>query len=78
MMVSIATGQNSFYLPYLSIDNVQNNHHHIYKNISVLIGFLAMPKSKYIYIYLLLSIIFTLYLAKQALAKTNEFQCFYC
>ena len=33
-MVSIATGQNSFYLPYLSIDNVQNNHHHIQKYFS--------------------------------------------
>lgn len=43
--VSVATGQNDFYPLYLSIGNVHNNLRRVHKNVLVLIGFLAMPKS---------------------------------
>ncbi|KIK74371.1 hypothetical protein PAXRUDRAFT_790967, partial [Paxillus rubicundulus Ve08.2h10] len=43
--VSVATGQNDFYLLYLSIGDVWNNVHCAHRNALVLIGFLAMPKT---------------------------------
>ena len=47
--VSVATGQNDFYPLYMSIGNVCNRLCRAHKNALVLIGFLAMLKSKYTY-----------------------------
>ena len=44
--VSVATGNNEFYLLYLSIGNVHNNVCHAHWHALVLLGFLAIPKSK--------------------------------
>jgi hypothetical protein len=49
--VSIATGQNEFYPLYLSIGNVHNNVRRAHQNALVLVGFLAIPKSKSHYVY---------------------------
>ena len=43
--VSVETGQNDFYLLYLSIGNVRNNMRCAHQNALVLISFLAMLKS---------------------------------
>jgi len=45
--VSVATGQTDYYPLYLSIGNVRNNIRRAHRNAVILIGFLAMPKSKY-------------------------------
>jgi len=45
--VSVATGQTDYYLLYLSIGKIRNNICHAHRNAVILIGFLAMPKSKY-------------------------------
>ena len=44
--VSVATGQNEYYPLYLSIGNVCNNIRRAHRNALVLLGFLAIPKSK--------------------------------
>ena len=44
--VSVATGQNEYYPVYLSIGNVHNNVRRAHRNAVVLLGFLAIPKSK--------------------------------
>jgi hypothetical protein len=44
--VSVATGQNEYYPLYLSIGNVHNNVRRAHRNALVLLGFLAIPKSK--------------------------------
>jgi len=49
--VSIATGNNEFYLLYLSIGNVHNNVRRAHRHALVLLGFLAIPKSKCILFY---------------------------
>jgi len=46
-MVSVATGQTDYYPLYLSIGNVWNTIRRGHRNTVVLIGFLAMPKSKF-------------------------------
>ncbi|KIK21860.1 hypothetical protein PISMIDRAFT_12004 [Pisolithus microcarpus 441] len=43
--VSVATGNNEFYLLYLSIGNVRNNVRRAHRNALVLLGFLAIPKT---------------------------------
>jgi hypothetical protein len=45
-MVSVSTGNNEYYLLYLSIGNVHNNVHRAYWDVLCLVGFLAIPKSK--------------------------------
>jgi len=47
--VSVATGQNEFYPLYLSIGNVQNHMRRAHKNALVVIGFLPIPKGKYLF-----------------------------
>ena len=44
--VSVATGQNEYYPLYMSIGNVRNNVRRAHHNALVLLGFLAIPKSK--------------------------------
>ena len=44
--VSVAMGQNEYYPLYLSIGNVRNNVYCAHHNALVLLGFLAIPKSK--------------------------------
>ena len=44
--VSVATGQNEYYPVYLSIGNVRNSVRRAHRNALVLLGFLAIPKSK--------------------------------
>ena len=44
--VSVATGQNEYYPLYLSIGNVRNNVRRAHRNAVVVLGFLAIPKSK--------------------------------
>lgn len=48
--VSVATGQNEYYPLYLSIGNVKNNVRRAHRNAIAIIGFLAIPKSKSLYI----------------------------
>ena len=48
--VSVATRNNEYHPLYLSVGNVQNNVHHAHQDVLVLIGFLAIPKSKFIQI----------------------------
>ncbi|KAG6326186.1 hypothetical protein ID866_12903, partial [Astraeus odoratus] len=43
--VSVATGNNEFYPLYLSVGNVRNNVCRAHKNVLVLLGFLAIPKT---------------------------------
>ncbi|KAG2076162.1 hypothetical protein BDR04DRAFT_1125739 [Suillus decipiens] len=45
--VSVATGQNDYYPLYVSIGNVQNNVHRAHRNAVAVVGFFAMPKSKF-------------------------------
>lgn len=45
--ISVATGQNDYYPLYTSIGNIQNNVRRAHRNGVVVIGFLAMPKSKW-------------------------------
>lgn len=44
--VSVATGHTEYYPLYLSIGNIHNHVRRARRNGVVLIGFLAMPKSK--------------------------------
>ncbi|KAG2117158.1 uncharacterized protein F5147DRAFT_742947 [Suillus discolor] len=44
-MVSVATGQNDYYLLYVSIGNVHNNIHCAHRNAVALIGFLDIQKT---------------------------------
>lgn len=45
--VSVATGQNEYYPLYGSLGNVSNNVRRGHRNAVAIIGFLAIPKSKY-------------------------------
>jgi Plavaka transposase len=45
--VSVATGQNEYYPLYLSIGNVRNNVRRAHRDAVVILGFLAIPKSKH-------------------------------
>lgn len=51
--VSVATGQNDFYPLYLSIGNVTNHVRRAHSNAVVLIGFLSIPKSLFLFFYIL-------------------------
>jgi Plavaka transposase len=44
--VSVATGHTEYWPVYLSIGNIHNNARRAHKNGLVLLGFLAIPKSK--------------------------------
>lgn len=46
--VSVATGNNEYYPLYMSISNVHNTVRHAHQDAIVVIGFLAIPKSKFI------------------------------
>jgi len=46
IMVSVATGQTEYWPLYISIGNIHNNIHCGHGNGLVLVGFLAIPKSK--------------------------------
>ena len=45
--VSVATGQNDYYLLYMSNGLVHNNVQRAHRNAVALIGFLSIPKSTY-------------------------------
>src|SRR5882724_3386071 len=45
--VSVATGHNEYWPVYLSIGNLHNNIRQAHHNSLVLLGFLAIPKSKF-------------------------------
>lgn len=45
--VSVATGANDYYPLYVSIGNVRNNVRRAHRDAVAIIGFLAMPKSKF-------------------------------
>jgi len=45
--ISIATGNNEYYLVYLSIGNMWNNVRRAHRNGVALLGFLALPKSQF-------------------------------
>ena len=49
--VSVATGNNEFYPLYLSIGNIRNNVRRAHRHAVVLLGFLAIPKSKCVLFY---------------------------
>lgn len=73
--VLVATSQNDFYLLYLSVGNVRNNMQCAHRNGLVLIGFLAMPKSKHLH---LISInVSNIFVAMKEHVKTNKF-CQFC
>ncbi|KAG0701698.1 hypothetical protein DFH29DRAFT_982629 [Suillus ampliporus] len=44
--VSVATGQNDYYLLYISAGNLHNNIHHAHRESVSLVGFLAIPKTE--------------------------------
>lgn len=46
--VSVATGHNEYWPVYLSIGNIRNNVRRAHRNGLVLLGFLAIPKCKYL------------------------------
>ena len=46
--VSVATGHNEYYPLYASIGNVQNQVRRAHRNAVSLLGFLAIPKSAYL------------------------------
>ena len=64
--VSVATGQTDYYPLYLSIRNVRNTVRRVHCNAVVLIGFLAMPKSKFT---------LTSFHATQDMLHSNERTC---
>jgi hypothetical protein len=45
--VSVGTGHNQYWPVYLSIGNIHNNVRRAHRNGLVLLGFLAIPASKY-------------------------------
>jgi hypothetical protein len=47
--VSVATGQNDYYPLYVSIGNIHNNVRRAHRNGVILLGFLAVAKSKAFY-----------------------------
>jgi hypothetical protein len=47
--VSVATGQNEYYPLYGSIGNVHNTVRRAHRNALSLIGFLSIPKSKFVF-----------------------------
>lgn len=49
-MVLVGTGNNEFYPLYLSIGNVHNNVRQAHQDALILIAFLAIPKSKLIFL----------------------------
>ena len=57
--VSVATGHTCYWPLYLSIGNIHNNVRRGHRNSVVLLGFLAIPKSK-LFIFNLLLNVFTL------------------
>ena len=44
--VSVATGQTDYWPGYISIGNIHNNMRRTHQNGVILLGFLAIPKSK--------------------------------
>ena len=46
--VSVATGQNDFYPLYASLGNIHNSVRRAHRNAVSLIGFLSIPKSKFL------------------------------
>ena len=44
--VSVATGQTDYWPVYISIGNIHNNMRCTHRNGVILLGFLAIPKSK--------------------------------
>jgi len=48
--VSVATGQNEYYPLYISIGNVHNSVRRAHRNALSLLGFLAIPKSMFLYL----------------------------
>ena len=51
-VVSVATGQNEYHPLYLSIGNVHNQVRRARRGALILIGFLAIPKSKFVLVFL--------------------------
>ena len=51
MTVSVAMGQNEYWPIYLSIGNIHNNVRRAHHNSVVLLGFLPIPKGKYLIYY---------------------------
>lgn len=49
--VSVATGHNQYWPVYMSIGNIHNSVRRAHRNGVVLLGFLAIPPSKYLDIY---------------------------
>lgn len=45
--VSVATGQNEYYPLYASLGNVHNTVRRAHRNAVTIVGFLAIPKSKW-------------------------------
>jgi Plavaka transposase len=45
--VSVGTGDNAYWPVYLSVGNLHNNVRRAHRNGVVLLGFLAIPKSKF-------------------------------
>lgn len=75
--VSVATGQNEFYLLYISIGNVHNSVHHAHWGAVTLLAFLAIPKCTYNIFCLSLNIdIFYFILADRYCKDDSKFHNF--
>ncbi|KAG2056118.1 hypothetical protein BDR06DRAFT_880806, partial [Suillus hirtellus] len=72
--VLVATGQNDYYPLYASIENIQNTVCCAHHNAVAMVGFLAMPKSMYSHVHILLSL--PSCKAMRQHAETPDFQSF--
>lgn len=59
--VSVATGQNEYYPLYMSNGLIHNNMRRAHKNGVSLVGFLAIPKSMFLFITIQSSILTTIH-----------------
>lgn len=77
--VSIATRNDEYYLLYASIGNVCNNVWHAYREALTVIGFLAIPKSKYLvntpHLSFLLNFVLFLYITDQSFQQWQKNMC---
>lgn len=73
--VSVGTGNNEYYPLYLSIGNIRNNVRRAHRNGVVLVGFLAIPKSKP-YLILLQNFLHIFFAAEKKYANDAKFRKF--
>lgn len=76
--MSIGTGNNAYYPLYLSIRNVCNHIRHAHRDALVLVGFLAIPKSRFDFLIPHMNTYHTIHLAKKEHLSDRQFRKFRC